>query len=45
MLYNIITSHPSIIKSYFVGQDASVADLSRLTLTMVEAGAKPKRQK
>ena len=44
MLYNIITSHPSIYETYLVGQDTSVADLSSLSLTMVEAGARPQRQ-
>ena len=40
MLYNIETSHPSLYVSNLVGQEDSVAILSSLSLTMVEAGAK-----
>ena len=39
MLYNVVTSHPSIYISYSVGKDDSVAALCSLSLTMVEAGA------
>ena len=44
MLYKIETSHPSLYISNLVEQEDSVATLSNLSLTMVEAGAKLQRQ-